>query len=70
MLHRLIEPENKPGADLIPWGDFRHSCTYNVLVAEMFRPLATAINHDYDVKLAQQQALRNDAEDPDGQRIR
>lgn len=57
MLHGLIDPANKPGADLVPWGDCRATCTHSQLTADMFRPLATAINHDYDLKYAQLGAI-------------
>lgn len=59
MLHRLIDPPNKTSADLIPWGDCRESCTHGALTADIFRPLAVAINHDYDLKYAQQGARRD-----------
>lgn len=58
MLHRLIEPSNTPGADLIPWGDCREICVYDALTADLYRPLATAINHDFDFKYAQKHAKR------------
>jgi voltage-gated potassium channel Kch len=59
MLNQLIDPPDKPSADLIPWGDCRLTCTYSELTADIFRPLATAISHDYDLKYAQQHALKN-----------
>jgi hypothetical protein len=37
MLHRLINPDDKNGADLIPWGDCRESCTFSALTADNFR---------------------------------
>ncbi len=56
MLHGLIEPANQSGADLVAWGDCRGTCTHTDLTADMFRPLATAINHDYEWKYAQKAA--------------
>lgn len=61
MLHRLIDPSDKPSADLIPWGDCRQVCTYDTLTVDMIRPLAVAINHDYDLKYAQKE-LRKEGE--------
>lgn len=64
MLHRLIEPENIPGADLIPWGDCREICKYESLTADLYRPLATAIAHDFDFKYAQKKAQESKAKMP------
>jgi hypothetical protein len=69
MLHRLIDPPNRPGADMIPWGDCRETCTYDALTADLLRPLATAINHDYELKYAQRSASDNEANLPSREQI-
>lgn len=69
MLHRLINPTNRPGADIIPWGDCRETCTYDALTADLLRPLATAINHDYELKYALNSAIDTETTPPTREQV-
>jgi hypothetical protein len=64
MLQSLLAPPDKAGADLIPWGDCRVSCTYDALTTDLHRLLAQEIAHDYDLKEAQKEAKKENKQAP------